>query len=61
YGSVENIIANAEIITGKVGENLRANIDQLRLSKKLVTIVTNVELPFTIDELDRKPSISKHC
>lgn len=55
YGSLENIIVDADKITGKVGENLRANLDQLRLSKKLVTIVTDVELPFSIDEVDRKP------
>lgn len=55
YGSVDAIIENAEKITGKVGESLRANLDKLRLSKKLVTIVTDVELPFGIDELARKP------
>lgn len=55
YGSLDNIIAQADKITGKVGENLRANLDQLALSKKLVTIVTDVELPFSIDEVERKP------
>lgn len=55
YGSVEEIAANADKITGKVGESLRANLDKLILSKKLVTIVTDVELPFGIDDLMRKP------
>lgn len=55
YGSLDTIIAQADTITGKVGENLRANLDQLALSKKLVTIVTDVALPFSIDEVERKP------
>ncbi len=55
YGCLENIVAEADKISGKVGENLRANLDQLALSKKLVTIVTDVELPCSIDELERKP------
>nr|VFK68159.1 MAG: DNA polymerase I [Candidatus Kentron sp. UNK]VFK73426.1 MAG: DNA polymerase I [Candidatus Kentron sp. UNK] len=44
YGSLEEIVANAEAIKGKVGENLRANLDQLRLSKRLVTIECDVPL-----------------
>lgn len=55
YGSVEGVIENADKITGKVGDSLRANLDKLTLSKKLVTIVTDVELPFGIDDLIRKP------
>ena len=54
YNSVEEIIAHADDITGKVGENLRAHLDQLILAKKLVTIVTDLEFPFGINELERK-------
>jgi DNA polymerase-1 len=56
YGSVEQIILHANEITGKVGENLRANITQLELAKKLVTIVTDLTLPFGVNELERKPA-----
>ena len=54
YGSVEKIIVHANAITGKVGENLRANLNHLELAKKLVTIVTDLTLPFGINELERK-------
>ncbi len=50
YGSVEEIIANAEKIKGKVGENLRNGIEQLKLSKQLVTIKLDVGAD---EELDR--------
>lgn len=55
YGSVENIIAHAAEIPGKVGVSLRTHLDKLVLSKKLVTIVTHLDLPITIDSLIRKP------
>jgi DNA polymerase-1 len=44
YGSLDAIVANAAEIGGKVGENLRASLDQLPLSKRLVTIKRDVEL-----------------
>jgi DNA polymerase-1 len=53
YGTVEEIIANADRIGGKVGESLRENIEQLILSQKLATIRQDVELPFQAQELVR--------
>lgn len=44
YGSLDNIVQHAAEIKGKVGENLRASIAQLPLTKKLVTIKDDVEL-----------------
>jgi DNA polymerase-1 len=44
YGSVASIIDNAEKFGGKVGESLRDNIEQLRLSQQLATIQQEVEL-----------------
>ncbi|MBL1264848.1 DNA polymerase I [Candidatus Methylomicrobium oryzae] len=55
YGTLDNLVANADKITGKIGENLRASLDQLPLSKQLATIKCEVELPYEIDELTRKP------
>jgi DNA polymerase-1 len=55
YGTLDNLIANADQITGKIGENLRASLDQLPLSKQLATIKCEVELPYNIDDLERKP------
>lgn len=51
YKNLDNIIQHAGEISGKVGENLRANLDQLPLSKQLVTIKTDVALPVTLTEL----------
>ena len=44
YGSLDGIIDKAAEIKGKVGESLRASLEQLPLSKKLVTIATGLEL-----------------
>ncbi len=44
YGTLDNIIHHADRIGGKAGENLRANLDQLALSKRLTTIKCDVEL-----------------
>ena len=51
YDSAESIVERAEEIKGKVGESLRDNIDQLKLSQRLATIRLDVELPITLDEL----------
>jgi len=42
YGSLDNVMANAANIKGKIGENLRQNLSRLPLNRKLVTICTNV-------------------
>ena len=44
YGTLDNIIHHADQISGKAGENLRANLDQLALSRRLTTIKCDVEL-----------------
>jgi DNA polymerase-1 len=54
FGNIDNLIENAPMIKGKIGEKLRANIDQLRLSKKLTTIKLDCELPLTIDTIQRQ-------
>ncbi len=51
YGSLDEVINHAAEIKGKVGENLRAGLDQLPISKELVTIKCDVKLPFTISDL----------
>lgn len=53
YESVANIIEHADEIKGKVGENLRDGIEQLRLSRELVTIKLDVELGTTPNDLKR--------
>lgn len=51
YGSLENIIANADKIKGKLGENIKAHAEQGRISKHLATIVLDVPLNITDDDL----------
>jgi DNA polymerase-1 len=46
YGSLDGVIANADKIKGKIGEHLRASLDQLPLSRELTTIKTDVALDF---------------
>ncbi len=45
YQSLENLLAHAADITGKVGENLRAFIPQIPLTQTLVTVKRDVPLP----------------
>ena len=51
YQTLDNLVTNASQITGKVGENLRAGLQTLELSKKLATIHTDLELPLAHDQL----------
>jgi DNA polymerase-1 len=51
YGTLDNIIAKAESIPGKVGENLRAALEELPLFHELVTIKTDVSLDYTPADL----------
>ncbi len=44
YGSLDAIISHAAEIKGKVGESLRANLEQLELSRQLATIACDLEL-----------------
>ena len=52
YGSLDDIIANADAIKGKVGDNLRDSLEQLPLSHQLATIVCDVELDKTPEQLN---------
>lgn len=56
YGSLENIIQHANDIKGKVGENLRAFLPNIPLTQSLVTIKTDVHLPFEFTDLKAKPA-----
>ena len=46
YGSLENVLNNAEKIKGKLGEKIIAGKDLAIMSKKLATIITNVPTDF---------------
>jgi len=56
YKTLENLVANANDISGKIGENLRAHLEMLPLSKQLTTIKCDLNLPYTMDDLKRQPT-----
>jgi DNA polymerase-1 len=51
YGSLDAIFDNVEKISGKVGESLRANVENVRLNRKLTQLLHDAPMDFTIDAL----------
>ena len=51
HENLDNVIANADAIKGKIGENLRTALTQLPLSYQLATIKLDVELDQTVEQL----------
>ncbi len=51
YGSLDGVLAHLAEVPGKVGENLRAGVSTLELSRRLATIRTDLELPLALEEL----------
>lgn len=58
YGNIEDIIKNKEIIPGKVGESIKENIEQLKVSKTLATIKTDLDIKLDLEDLI-KTSVNK--
>ena len=55
YGSLDGVVANADKITGKKGEALRSHLSQVLLNRQINQLVTDLELPLTIENLQRLP------
>lgn len=55
YGSLENIIANADHITGVVGENLRKALTWLPTARELITIRCDVGIQENLNDLAPQP------
>ena len=56
YGSLEAIIENQQAINGKVGEKLRASVDEvIPLAKKLVNLDYSCPLELSVEELTQNP------
>lgn len=53
YGDLNGLIAAADEIRGKVGENLRAHVAQVLLNRRLTQLVHDVPLNATVDDLHR--------
>ena len=59
YGNVEKIIEQKDLITGKVGEALKSNLNQLILSKTLATIKLDVDTSIELKDLIKFESNKK--
>ena len=55
YGSLTNLLNNADTIKGVVGTNLRERIDQVKLNRQLTEMVKNLDLTHTPPELKLQP------
>ena len=53
YGSLDLLVQSADEITGKIGENLRASLDQLPLSRALTQIKCDVALGLSLEQLQQ--------
>jgi len=51
FGSLDSLVARSGDVKGKVGESLRASLGQLPLSRRLVTIKTDVPIGIPLEEL----------
>jgi DNA polymerase-1 len=60
YPTLDEVMANADQIGGKIGESLRAALPQLPLSRELVTIKTDVALDLAPTDLaQREPDVEQ--
>ena len=54
HGSIDNILANLDKMSGKIADSLRGNIDKIKLNKQLTTIVKDIKFIDSWDELKPK-------
>ncbi|MEY4023333.1 MAG: hypothetical protein RLZ23_294 [Actinomycetota bacterium] len=51
YGSLKELLSHAETVGGKVGESLRANIDNVKRNRELTQLIHDAPFDFSIDAL----------
>ncbi|WP_245827804.1 DNA polymerase I [Sinomonas mesophila] len=51
YDGVEGVLAHADEIKGKAGESLRANLESVERNRKLNRLLTDLELPLSLEDL----------
>ena len=54
YGSMENLLANTDKITGKLKEKIEQNKEKGLLSKKLATIILDVPIDYNLENFKLK-------
>ncbi len=55
FGSIENLLEHTDELKGTQRQKIIDNADQIRLSKWLATIITDVPVTIDADEMSRKP------
>ena len=55
FGSIENLLEHTDELKGAQQQKVRDNVDQIRLSKWLATIITDVPVTLDADALRREP------
>ena len=55
FGSIENLLAHTDELKGAQQKKVVENADQIRMSKWLATIITDVPVTLEADKLSRKP------
>lgn len=61
YGDLEGVIAHADEVPGKMGESLRAHIEDARLSRRVATILRNAPVDIDISTLHFPDFDSRAC
>jgi len=51
YGSLKELLAKVETVPGKVGESLRANIENVQRNRELTQLIHDAPMDFSIDAL----------
>ncbi|WP_372463742.1 DNA polymerase I [Arthrobacter hankyongi] len=51
YGGLEGILAHLDAIGGKVGDSLRANVDQVRRNRRLNHLLRDLDLPVDLESM----------
>ncbi len=54
YEGLENLLRHADEIKGKVGDSFRAHLDDVRRNRELNALVTDLELPVGLSDLERR-------
>ena len=56
YGSLDNLLENAEKIKGKVGDNFRERLDQVKMNRTLTEMIKDMDLPLGPMDMEMKPA-----
>ena len=55
FGSFDELVARADEVKGKAGQNFRDHLDAVKLNRRLTELNRTVELPSTVHDLERAP------